>query len=79
MNIKFKIDKAKIKNIANAFIYDKLTKRQTEQNCYKELNINNDMILLHYVIYNINIYYLTNNCYHKFHVLLFKKNRFFKQ
>lgn len=35
MNIKFKIDKAqiKIRNSVNAFIYDKVTKRQTEKLC----------------------------------------------
>lgn len=31
INIKFKIDKAQIEDTVNAFIYDKVTKRQTEQ------------------------------------------------
>lgn len=31
INMKYKIDKAQTENTVNAFIYDKVTKRQTEQ------------------------------------------------
>lgn len=36
--MKFKIDKAQIEDTVNAFIYDKVTKRQTEQHFNQELN-----------------------------------------